>query len=584
MSLSIKPTVKNKTLNLKQEFLLLTERNAKKHPIPVFLLLVLIAILAYGDVAEMLLISWILLAGVMLFGRIIAIRRMLTKPNLSDRFKIKWIYILNAGNGITLGISLFFFPYLSDVERAYQTLLIGVLCTGVVASNAGLKKATLPYLTVTLIPLSLVWIFFPSSSEAYWKSYLFSGVILIFGTLLLTIALDNFRLFKNAVEMRLKNAYTNARLEKALEESKASNAAKTRFLASASHDLRQPVHTLSLLTAALMSRNLDSENAELCKNMDQSLQGLAKQLDALLDVSKLDAGIVVPQWSDFNLAQILQRLHDQFIPLANQKNLKLTINNDKTVFIYSDSTLLERIFNNLITNAIKYSNQGEITIDVEIINDVAKIFIADTGIGIAKEKQELVYEEFYQLQNPHRERTKGLGLGLSIVRRLTRLLNINMTMNSKVNIGTEFTLELPVSKNTIQSPDKVTQKNINFDHVRVLVIDDEEEIRIATQVYLQELNCEVFLAESSLQAIDIAKKHKPHLVIADYRLRDNDSGLKAIEGIRKMYSELPAIIITGDTAPDRLQEASQTNAQLLHKPINTDELKLAMQEALASAS
>lgn len=569
-----------KATAIDREFLSLTGKVAKRFPAPVFFILVVIAFFAYEEANRIWVVLWLLFASAMLFGRIVGINKIIANNKINDKQKINWICLLNAGNGIFLGLSLVFFPYLSAIERVFQTLLFTGMCASVVASNFGLIRAILPYLLFTLIPLAIVWVVFADSNEALWKFYLFAFTILLYIAILISIARGYFGFFESSVEMRLKNTAINKQLEKALNESKASNAAKTRFLATASHDLRQPVHTLSLLTAALMSRQLESKTAQISKNMDMSLQGLARQLDALLDISKLDAGIVVPQWSEVSVTKMLEGLNNQFLPLAQAKNLTLIVNTSSSCFTYSDPTLLEQIIHNLIANAIKYTDEGEITVDVKTDKENLIIAIADTGVGIAETEQELVFEEFYQLSNPHRDRAKGLGLGLSIVRRLTLLLDIKLRMESAEGKGTEFILELPLSDKQSQGNTETHKQVISFDNISVLVIDDEEAIQKATQLYLESLNCKVMLADNSAAGIELANHHKPDLLIVDYRLRDNDSGLVAIEGIRKRYSDLPVIIITGDTAPDRLQEASKVHATLLYKPIDIDALKLAMQKEL----
>ena len=252
---------KRKAIAIDSEFLSLTAKVAKRFPIPVFFILTVMAFFAYEEENKTWVLVWLLLSSTMLFGRIAGIKKIIANTDINDKQKINWICLLNAGNGICLGLSLSFFPYLSAIERVFQSLLFTGICASVVASNFGLIRAILPYLLFTLIPLAIVWVVFADNDEALWKFYLFALTILLYIPILISIARGYFGFFESSVEMRLKNTAINKQLEKALNESKASNAAKTRFLATASHDLRQPVHTLSLLTAALMSRQLEPKTA-----------------------------------------------------------------------------------------------------------------------------------------------------------------------------------------------------------------------------------------------------------------------------------------------------------------------------------
>lgn len=577
-------TASKTALSLEREFLQLTLIHTRRYPIPVCMILLLMALLAYGSVPLVWIVSWLLPAYAVVVIRVMCLRAILTDETRSVATRLNWVYWLNSTNAIMLALSMFFFPHLSDLARALHTILIAGLGIGVVASNAGMPRATLPYLFLTLVPLALAWATSHNNNETTWQAYVMGLALILFLVLLITIVKDNFRMFKDTVNMRLEYADINTKLEQALRESEASNAAKTRFLAAASHDLRQPVHTLSLLTAALMSRQLDQRTAEISHTMDQSLQSLAKQLDGLLDISKLDAGIVVPEPSNFNLDLTLQRLRDEFAPVAAQKQLILSIQSTTGLMVYTDPTLLERILRNLISNAIKYSDNGEIVVRAAAESSAVNITISDTGIGISADKHRLIFEEFYQVSNPHRERSKGLGLGLSIVRRLTRLLDIELTMASELGRGSQFQLTVAASAASIKPVASEHNQQAGFNRAVVLVVDDEVAILKATQAYLSTLNCEVLLAEGYAEAITLAEQFRPDLLITDFRLRDHESGLDVIKGVRKLYAELPAIVMTGDTAPDRLQEAQRAEATLLHKPISTPQLAAAMRKLLAVAA
>lgn len=570
--------------SLEQEFLVLSRNNLRRNPLPVFIGLIVIATAAIGDSSPSWVLAWLTLSILALFGRAWCIRYVLRQERYSEARRLRFIYWLSFGNAIVLCLSLIFFPTMSVVDAVLVTLVMGYLVIGVVITNAGFMKATAPYVTLVLSSLALMWsVFPPSEGHGVWKVYVLSSFLIFMNYALLSISKEINHLFRNSVEMRQKYADINHRLSETLGESQAANAAKTRFLAAASHDLRQPVHTLSLLTAALISRNATSDNnderiTEITSTMDKALHSLAVQLDSLLDISKLDAGIITPNMSDTDVTATVRRLKSEFLPFATEKGLTIQVETPDRASAYTDPTLLERLLRNLLANAIKYTEAGGVVIGVWCEDDVI-VSVKDTGIGIAKDQQKLVFEEFYQVDNPHRDRSKGLGLGLSIVSRLCTLLDIRLTLRSAMGHGTEFLLHLNRGSDTvaITSADK---PSYSFNRLRVLVLDDEADILLATQVYLEALDCVVLPAETIEEALQIAKTDSPELAIVDLRLRDHTSGIDALQGIRSIHPNIPAIMVTGDTAPDRLQEASKARAKLLHKPIYSEQLQTAIRNAL----
>ncbi|WP_189399243.1 ATP-binding response regulator [Arenicella chitinivorans] len=574
--------------SLEQEFLVLSRNNLRRNPLPVFIGLIVIATAAIGDSSAGWVLAWLTLSILALFGRAWCIRYVLRQDRYREAQRLRFIYWLSFANAVILCLSLFFFPNMSVVDAVLVTLVMGYLVIGVVITNAGFMKATAPYVTLVLSSLALMWsVFPPSEGQGVWKVYVLSSFLVFMNYALLSISKEINHLFRNSVEMRQKYADINHRLSETLGESQAANAAKTRFLAAASHDLRQPVHTLSLLTAALISRNATSDNnderiTEITGTMDKALHSLAVQLDSLLDISKLDAGIVTPNLSDTDVTATVRRLKSEFLPFATEKGLTIQIETPDRAPAYTDPTLLERLLRNLLANAIKYTEAGSVVISVWCEDDVI-VSVKDTGIGIAKDQQKLVFEEFYQVDNPHRDRSKGLGLGLSIVSRLCTLLDIRLTLRSAVGHGTEFILHLNRGSDTLTQA-HANKPSYSFNRLRVLVVDDETDILLATQVYLEALDCVVLPAETIEEAIQIAKTDSPELAIVDLRLRDHTSGIDALQGIRSIHPNIPAILVTGDTAPDRLQEASQARAKLLHKPIYSEQLQTAIRNALQNGA
>ncbi len=570
-------------LNLDQEFLAMTRRNLLRNPIPVLVGMSAIAIAASGSVDFFWIVAWLVLSFSGVLGRVFIIRHVLNSSAYSEQQSLRFIYSLNVLNAVVLCLSLVFFPSMSAIDAVLMTLVMGFLVMGVVITNAGFSKACMPYVSIVLIALAAMWALFPhSEGDGVIKAYVLSAFIVFMNVALLTVCKDIHRLFRNSVDMRQKYTDINFQLSESLDQAHAANMAKTRFLAAASHDLRQPVHTLSLLTAALISKNergSDSKDSvrEIANTMDQALNSLAVQLDSLLDVSKLDAGVITPAIDSTDVASIIYSLKREFSSLAYEKNLSITLSSPASAIAETDATLLERLLRNLIANAIKYTEQGEVVLSVELENDDVVVRIADTGIGIAEDQQALIFEEFYQVDNPHRDRKEGLGLGLSIVTRICSLLEADLSLRSQLDEGSEFTLRLRRGEPSEQSQ-SANNEDYVFQGLRVLVVDDEASILLATKLYLEALGCEVLTADDGQRALILARENELNLAIVDMRLRNSEHGIDVIKSLQEVHPGLSALLITGDTAPNRLQEASTVNAKLLHKPINSEQLKAAMKQ------
>jgi len=237
--------------------------------------------------------------------------------------------------------------------------------------------------------------------------------------------------------------------------------------------------------------------------------------------------------------------------------------------------LLERIVRNLLDNAIKYTDAGRVSVGVTRNGEDFIVKVADSGRGIPEAEQTRVFEEFYQLDNPERDRTRGLGLGLAIVRRLTELLRIRMDMRSSAGRGTTFQLSLPAVQQAVSTADSRASHAAPA-ALHVLVVDDEAGIRLGMKTLLEGMGCRATLAGGTQQAVDAARAEKPDMVLSDLRLRGEDNGIKTVRAIRDLYPSMPAILISGDIAPDRLREAEEAGIPLLHKPVPVEVLKHAI--------
>ena len=374
----------------------------------------------------------------------------------------------------------------------------------------------------------------------------------------------------------LRLRFELARMAKDLAVQKAraeaANLAKSRFLAAASHDLRQPLHAQGLFVGELQARNHDAEGASILANLKGSIEAMHDLFNSLLDISQLDARVVVPKQENFSINVVLRELHLDFSPLAREKGLVLRIANSRAV-INSDLILLKRIIRNLVSNALSYTNQGKVLVGCRRCGAQLRIQVWDTGIGIHAMDQKSIFDEFHQLHNPERDRRKGLGLGLSIVNRLAALMHYPIEISSRVNKGSMFAVTVPfvgTAATEISPPSVIVDRNADLSGRTILVIDDEPEILRGMKGLLEQWGCRVLAAGSIAEATAHvqASASCPAAIIADYRLRNHESGINAIACIRSLLKkDVPGLLITGDTAPARLQEAYASGFRILHKPV-----------------
>lgn len=523
--------------------------------------------------------GWLVLVAAVLIARYVILGRLPASTRLTVAEKLRIAIALSAINGVAQGLSLAFFPFLPEFERAIQTMLLVGLGVGAIATNAGYLPTLVVYLLPTVFPLAALWAWSPGVAERTWVEGSIAAMVAITGVILIALARDAFQLFRTSFEIRTQQAALNRQLEAALEKAEAASRAKTRFLAAASHDLRQPIHTLSLFGAALAMGNLDARTRQISEHMNLALRALASQFDALLDVSKLDAGVVRVNSAPIPLAGFLARLADEFAPAARAKGIALVVDCGPLDCVDCDRLLLERILRNLLDNAIKYTDRGEVRVATAAEGEDVVLTVADTGRGIPPAEHARVFEEFYQLDNPERDRTKGFGLGLAIVKRLADLLQLDMRMSSAPGRGTAFRFVLPRVAAPAVGVDERGDDARRLRGMHILVVDDEDQVRIGMKTLLESLGCRTTLVDGTTPALAAAQAEKPDVVLADFRLRGDDNGIAAVQSIRQIFPAMPAILLSGDTAPDRLREAEAAGIPLLHKPVAVEVLAHAITAA-----
>lgn len=380
------------------------------------------------------------------------------------------------------------------------------------------------------------------------------------------------QLLRNEIALRIE---TETQLLSAKLEAERANMAKSRFLAAASHDLRQPVQSMFWFFGALEEQVHTYKIQSILDGMEQSLAGLKLLLDSLLDASKLDAGIIVPKQEDVAIGPLLARIAAEYGPSAAEAGLRFRTLPSRAM-VRSDAALLERIIRNFIQNALRYTTSGGIVLGTRFRQGRLRIVVADTGLGIPEEKQEEIFEEFVQLGNPERDRSKGLGLGLAIVRRLSRLLGHKVGLRSRLGHGSCFFVETELIGFSATAAPAAHPSPAGFKLGVVLVIEDEALVRRGLCAMLQAWGYTAIGAESGAEAVAELTRNQicPDIILADYRLRNGEVGPDAIAMVYVHCGHaIPAVIVTGDTAPERIREAQARNFRLLHKPIGVNDLR-----------
>lgn len=396
-------------------------------------------------------------------------------------------------------------------------------------------------------------------------------------------------------EVKLDNLDLMHELVRQKEAAEKSNIDKSRFLAAASHDLRQPMHALGLFMATLRERIHQPELRSMVDTMGASIEAMEDLFTALLDVSRLDAGVIQPQTVDFSLFGMLERVRNEFEGPCAKKGLRLSVR-PQAARVHSDPALVERILRNFVSNALRYTHEGSIVVGLRRGSHLWRLEVWDTGVGIPKNKQRDIFQEFVQLNNPERDRSQGLGLGLAIVGRMAKLLRHPIHLRSKPGLGSLFAIDLPVAAGAEfeQSPMLSLEDNPaviaisdRFAGSLVVVVEDDEAIRNGMAVLLQGWGCEV-IAVASGEEVGIRLLQQagpPDLIITDYRLGGIETGVQVIRRLHKEFNQLiPSILITGDTTPERIKEARSSGFQLLHKPLQAARLRLVMAKLLQEES
>lgn len=518
-----------------------------------------------------------------------SLRYVRTAPGQRDPERTaRWYCNALLATSVAWGLApwLFFPTGNMPLTSVMALLLMGMSSAGT-ASLAPYRRALFYFVVPVLTGLAgaLMWqrdalhVFLSVCTLAYLYSTLKFG-------------LQQNRLLTEALRARYEKADLAQRLAEQVRIVEQASLEKTRFFASASHDLRQPLHSLGLFGTAILARLKATPDEALARNLMHCVDALDASFSSMLDVSKLDAGVVEVNTRTIALAEVFKNLHAALGQQAEAQGLALRFKPGGK-WVRADAALIERLLGNLVHNALKFSTRGGVVVLARTRGIQVSVEVWDSGSGMDARELPRVFDEFYQVGNRERNRFKGLGMGLAIVKRLARLMDMPLQVQSREGRGTVFKLLVPLATPPAGAPVKLTGDGEGdsgasrlLAGLRVLVVDDEESVRASMAAALCLYGVHVELADGLLQAREVARRLGDglHALITDFRLRNEEDGIHLVADLRAMLGrELPALLVTGDTAPERVVQARQSNLRVLYKPVMIEQLVKELRLQLAAS-
>lgn len=525
-----------------------------------------IAWVCWDEAPKAALVAWVVIITLIREYRALVMETVIADRAIPMRVKLRQAAIWNAVLGFSIGTIAFLMPFLNIGHDAFLTMIMVSWSAAATSTIGPLVLSYALFAGGLMLPTGAMW-----AIEG-------TPMGLGLGVLCLLAYAVQCRFARKAAAVVDESFHIRRENEALVRKLEIANQAKTRFLAAASHDLRQPLHALSLNASLLTHEPHSPDTPQIAQQVSMSIESLAELLDSLLDISKLDAGVVNVQERSIRLDRLIANVVLELRPHANAKGIVLRAEGAKAV-VKADPMLLQRILRNLIDNAIKYTDTGEVVVCIEGGEDLL-ISVRDTGRGIAEAELEKVFEEFFQVDNPERDRKRGLGLGLAIVRRLGLLLDLDIRIDSELGKGTIVSFRIPRAEEIRDEIAPVAGEAEDLKGVKVLVLDDEEAVRGAMRATLERIGCRTLEAATTDAALALSQTDAPDIVLADYRLREGETGIEAIHKIRHSRPRLPALLISGDTDPARSLEAERSGLVMLHKPLTMSRLRMAIAAAL----
>jgi signal transduction histidine kinase len=551
-----------------------------------------VTMLFWSTAPAAVLLPWIGAFAVMCVVRSFVIRAFRRATPSSRADWLRWRLRSNVGTVVAASLwgAAGWIFYGLGTEQQQTTGLIVIIYTFTVAGIPVLSTQPKLYLTYASLCLLPLVVRIALGRDVH--SYQLAGELILIISLTAVLANSYRQALQRAIDLKLQADELAARLrvetlaaEAARRDAEIANRAKTQFFTAASHDLRQPLHAMGLFAEALRQRVHEPEVAQLVNSINESVDALEGLFSELLDITRIDSGVIEVHPQHFEVGDILRKLRLHFEPSAFEKGLSLRLRGAKKV-VFADPLLVERVLRNLVSNAIRYTNDGSVLVGCRQRGDRVRVQVWDTGLGIGEAEQTRIFDEFYQVPNTPKvspDQRKGLGLGLAIVKRLADLMGAPLTMRSAPGRGTVFTLELPAGRAPRPSallavPGK-GPVGITLAGRRIVVVEDEPAVRAGLEVLLLGWGAQIDAFDSVAAARTWAERSdpalvKPDLFIVDYRLEDGLNGVDAIKALRRRFGDaIPAILVTGSTMTGHDKEAHDHNFHLLIKPVVPNKLR-----------
>jgi signal transduction histidine kinase/CheY-like chemotaxis protein len=482
---------------------------------------------------------------------------------------------LTAAYGFLFGVFFLLFYDTQNYGLFYQIQMATFLFCMILASASFLSINLPSYIALAIGSGSVVCV--RLLAEADWFHLTMIPLLLIFNLIVFNFVKRINRRFKESIQARIENLDLIQALVEKKEMAEKTSIGKSRFIAAAGHNLRQPLHAISLSASNLGHFIHDEKGHRSLSTINKSVAALEAMFNNLSYISRFDSREMQSEMLNFPLSSVHQQIFDKFQATAKEKNINFSIETSNE-YTYSDPELYGVIVNNLVSNAIFFTNSGSVCVSTHRQNDNIKIQVSDTGVGIAKDMQTTIFDENYPLENPNQQNSNGLGLGLALVHRLVSILGLDLQFSSSQN-GTTFSLYIPIGKKSVTSYPQALDPNIpppnpkhkpSIQGICVLIIDDDQAIRESMTVLLQQWGCVVLCADSSASAMQqlTGSTLRPKAIVSDFQLQNSKTGIDAIRNIREFCKTplLPALIITADRSIDFKRQGLNETDFLLHKP------------------
>lgn len=551
----------------------------------------LVVLAMWNSVPRPLLLAWFALYVVNLVVRVLLSRAFRRENPAGERLRVwarRYTLAMASSAAIFGSIAWLMFPYATQLGQMLLIVIVVGVSAASITTNAWHPPAMRAYLLLMLLPM-LARLAYETGLEYGLLAVAFAlylVVLMVFGRDQAALIVRSFSVAHENVALLEELRRKTELAEAARRTAEQASLAKSQFFAAASHDLRQPMQALGLFAASLRETTREPQDARRVDQILSSVDALESLFDELLDINKLDAGHVKPVLSHFRASTLFEKLQNTYSPLARKSGLELRFE-DAGAVLHTDAVLLERVLGNLISNALRYTAAGSVRVHCAARDGQVAIEVADTGPGIPRAEHERVFDEFYQLGNPERDRRKGLGLGLATVRRIVDLLGCRVTLDSEPGKGCVFAVLAPQGHADRVAPAPAAETVEDLDALLdkvIAVVDDERDVRDALAELLATWRCKPVAAGSARELLERleASGLRPDVVIADHRLRERESGSQAVAALRERYgARLPALIMSGDTTAEIFRVASEQRLPLLSKPVRAARLRAVLQHLLS---